>query len=87
MTESQRTPKRPPRTADYSDERRAVILSLIDRPAFRDAKLTDDDRFTYVLGALVADEMGRIARDDLHRAALDPSADQYARTLLRKAGY
>lgn len=76
---------RHPRPADFSPERRATILGLLGAEDFRTADLTDGARLYYTVAALVCNDAGVAQQVDINAALADPSAVQYARTLLRRA--
>ena len=77
-----------PRFPDYSDHRRAVVLSMLREescmPAWR--LLSAGARVTYVVGALVCDETGFLAHDDVIAAMDDAEALRYALELLVEVG-
>jgi hypothetical protein len=59
-------------TPPISRERRRHVVRLVRRVGLHGQPLSDDDRLTYVLGALIATDCGRIATDDLIQAAKNP---------------
>lgn len=71
--------------ADLSRERRRHVLRLLSRTGIMSADISDDARLTYVVGALVCNDIGYLKKDDLVAAFADPSVVQAARTLLEKA--
>lgn len=77
-----------PRTPDMGAHRRRVVLAMLSDEKRRASwqRLRTDAQLSYVLGALVCDDAGRFDQVDLLAAWCDPSAVQYARHLLAKAG-
>lgn len=75
------------RYADFSDERRATVRSMLADPEFRSAKLSPGARLLYAVSGLMCDETGTVKRADLDHAMADPSIVQCARNLLREAGF
>lgn len=71
--------------ADLSRERRRHVLRLLGRTGILNADISDDARLTYVVGALVCNDVGYLKQADLVAAFNDPSVVQAARTLLAKA--
>jgi hypothetical protein len=64
---------------DYTLARRQHVVDLLLRTGVLDhPELSNRAKLLYTVGALIADEHGRIAKDDLHTALQDERAVRYA---------
>lgn len=76
------------RHPDYSESRRQRILAHLSTMAddTRWPGLTEGARIMYTLGLTICDREGLFSYHDAKAAYSDPSAVQYARTLLIRSG-
>lgn len=71
--------------ADYSQKRRQTALRWIAGEGLLTSGLTESAMITAIVGLLVCDSTGRIRRQHLDSALLDPSVVQAARSILAEA--
>lgn len=71
----------PPRRV-ISRERRRHVVKLVKRVGLHSAGLSDDALLTYVVGALIASDVGYVADRDLFDARKDPKLVALASNIL-----
>lgn len=72
----------PVSAAKITRERRRHVVRLVKRVGLHGAQLSDDARLTYVIGALIASDAGRVKNSDLAAAAADPKMVALAANIL-----
>lgn len=72
-------------TANLSRDRRRHILRMVEGQGVLNADIGEQARLTYVVGGLVASDVGVVSQEDLAAAMTDPSVISVAMEILDKA--